>query len=41
MNSLQCLISDSLLQIIESLLIIHKTNHPIGTHRRRDAMSGI
>lgn len=45
MNSTQYLISDALWAKIEPLLPIHKTNHPLGTHRKRidnrDAMNGI
>ncbi len=45
MNSTQYLISDSLWGKIEPLLPIHKTHHPLGTHRKRvdnrDAINGI
>ncbi|WP_305841770.1 IS5 family transposase [Photobacterium leiognathi] len=45
MSSTQYLISDALWAKIEPLLPIHKTNHPLGTHRKRvdnrDAMNGI
>ncbi len=45
MSSTQYLISDTLWAKIEPLLPIHKTNHPLGTHRKRvdnrDAMNGI
>ena len=45
MSSTQYLISDGLWAKIEPLLPIHKTNHPLGTHRKRvdnrDAMNGI
>ncbi|MGF1891266.1 transposase, partial [Vibrio campbellii] len=45
MSSTQYLISDALWEKIEPLLPVHKTNHPLGTHRKRvdnrDAMNGI
>ncbi len=45
MSSTQYLISDALWEKIEPLLPIHKTHHPLGTHRKRvnnrDAMNGI
>ncbi len=41
----QYLISDALWEKIEPLLPVHKSNHPLGTHRKRvdnrDAMNGI
>ncbi|KIP77532.1 hypothetical protein SN10_02415 [Vibrio harveyi] len=44
MSSTQYLISDVLWEKIEPLLPVHKTYHPLGTHRKRvdnrDAMNG-
>jgi len=45
MSSIQYLISDALWEKVEPLLPVHKTNHPLGTHRKRvdnrDAINGI
>ncbi|MEF2508077.1 IS5 family transposase [Vibrio mimicus] len=45
MSKSSYLISDELWEKIEPLLPVHKTNHPLGTHRKRvnnrDAMNGI
>tara|TARA_Y100000588_G_C13606524_1_gene649341 strand:- start:176 stop:433 length:258 start_codon:yes stop_codon:yes gene_type:complete len=45
MSSTQYLISDALWEKTEPLLPVHRTNHPLGTHRKRVdnrvAMNGI
>lgn len=35
MNKISYLISDELWAKIEPLVPVHKTNHPLGTHRKR------